>query len=324
VAWKSIDKAIWNKSDMFQIWHAKQCIGVCTTRSRMAHIQDILDSKCPICKQEQEKSHHLNRCPDQGRTLLFRENVASLVDWMHEHNRTDAELAYWIEKYLVFCGTRTLSHLVQEQGSNQIKDAAASQDEIGWVEVLRGKVLVATAKIQEIHCKVSDCQITGDNWMKHFIGRLLRISHLEWLYRNFTLHDKTRGYLRLQRRKEVLKEVDQLLDTNPDDIPKESQYLMELDFTSLYSASFEKQSYWVLAMKAARRAGRRANHQAKSKGASHRRRQAKACNQRAVYDFCRDLALMNHELRLGPQPCRRPHHSSSDILNPLNKRRKPD
>ncbi len=324
VAWKLIDKAIRNKPDMFQIWHAKQCIGVCATRSRMAHIQDIRDRKYPNCKQEQEKSHHLNRCPDQGRTLLFRENVASLVDWMHEHNRTDAELAYWIEKYLVFCGTRTLAHLVRDQGSNQIKDAVASQDEIGWVEFPHGKVSVAIAEIQETHCKVSDCRMMGDDWMKHFIERLLRISHSQWLYRNFTLHDKMRGYLRLQRRKEVLKEVDRLLDTNPDDIPKESQYLMELDFTSLYSASFEKQSYWVLAMKAARRAGRQANHQAKSKGASHRRKQAKSRNQRAVYDFSRDLALMNHKLRLGPQPHRRPHHSSSDTLNPSNKRRKPD
>jgi hypothetical protein len=145
----------------------------------------------------------------------------------------------------------------------------ASQDEIGWVEFLHGKVLVAIAKIQEIHCKVSDCRMMGDDWMKHFIGRLLRISHSQWLYCNFTLHDKTRGYLCLQRQKEVLKDIGQLLNTNPDDIPKESQYLMELDFTSLYSASFEKQSHWVLAMKATRRAGCQANHQAKSKGASH-------------------------------------------------------
>ncbi len=94
VAWKPIDEALRNKPDMFQIWHAKQSIGVCATRSRMARIQDILDSKCPNCKQEQEKSHHLNRCPDQGRTLLFKESVTSLVDWMHRHNRTDAELAY--------------------------------------------------------------------------------------------------------------------------------------------------------------------------------------------------------------------------------------
>ncbi len=164
----------------------------------MARIQDILDSKCLYCKQEQEKSHHLNRCPDQGRTLLFKESVASLVDWMHGHNRTDAELAYLLEKYLIFRGTRTLTHLVRDQGSNQIREAVASQDEIGWVEFLHGKVSVAIAKkMQEIHCKLSVCQMTGDDWMKHFIGKLLQISHSQWLYRNLTLHDKKRGYLRL-------------------------------------------------------------------------------------------------------------------------------
>ncbi len=33
VAWKLIDNALQNKPDMFQIWHAKQCIGVCSTKS---------------------------------------------------------------------------------------------------------------------------------------------------------------------------------------------------------------------------------------------------------------------------------------------------
>jgi hypothetical protein len=219
VAWKSIDDALRNKPDMFQIWHAKQCIGVCATRSQMARIQDILDSKCPSCKQEQEKSHHLNRRPDHGRTLLFRESVANLVNRMHKHNRTDAELAYWIEKYLIFRITRTLTHLVQNQGSSQIRDAAARQDAIGWVECLHGKVSVAIAKIEEIHCKLSSCRMTSNNWMKHFIGRLLLISHSQWLYRNFTLHNKSRGYLHLQRQKEVLTELDHLMDTNPDNIP---------------------------------------------------------------------------------------------------------
>jgi hypothetical protein len=105
--------------------------------------------------------------------------------------------------------------------------------------------------------------------MKHFIGRPLLISHSQWLYRNFTLHNKLRGYLRLQCQKEVLKEVDHLMDTNPDDVLQGSQYLLELDFTSLYNSSFERQSYWDLAMKAAQQAGRRANHKAKSRGASH-------------------------------------------------------
>jgi len=243
---------------------------------------------------------------------------------MQEHNRTDAELAYWIEKYLIFRGTRTLSHLVRDRGSYQMKEAAASQDEIGWVEFLHGKVSVEIAAIQDIHCKLSSCRMTCDDWMKHFVGKLLLISHSQWLYRNFTLHDKTRGYLRLRRRQEVLEEVDRLMDTNPDDIPQESQYLLEMDFTTLYNSSFERQSYWVLAMKAARRAGRRVSHNARSKGASHRRRQATPHKSRVVYDFSRDLALMNQELQLGSYSIKRPHHSHTDSTNPSNKRRKPD
>jgi hypothetical protein len=47
ISWKSIDATLRTKPNMFQIWHAKQCIGICTTQSQMPRIQDILDSKCP-------------------------------------------------------------------------------------------------------------------------------------------------------------------------------------------------------------------------------------------------------------------------------------
>ena len=46
-------------------------------------------------------------------------------------------------------------------------------------------------------------------------------------------------------------------DHHQQEIPEGSRYLLELDYSELYNSSFESQSYWVLAMKAARRAGRR-------------------------------------------------------------------
>ncbi len=91
--------------------------------------------------------------------------------------------------------------------------------------------------------------------MKAFVLHLIQLSHSQWIFRNFTLHDKQRGYLSLLKWKTVLKEVDRLLDTAPEDIPAGSQYLLEIDYSTLYNASLERQSYWVLAMKAACRAG---------------------------------------------------------------------
>jgi hypothetical protein len=70
-----------------------------------------------------------------------------------------------------------MSSLVWDLGSNQIRGAAASQDTIVWVEFLHGKVSVKTAKIQEIHCTLSSCRMTGNNWMKHFIANLIQVLH---------------------------------------------------------------------------------------------------------------------------------------------------
>ena len=59
---------------------------------------------------------------------------------------------------------------------------------------------------------------------------------------------------------EILHEIHELLETAPSDVPPESQYLLELDHSTLYNASYEEQAYRVLALKAAQRAGQRKLH----------------------------------------------------------------
>jgi hypothetical protein len=40
VAWKALDATLKSKSDMFQLWLSKQCIGICATRKNMKHTHD--------------------------------------------------------------------------------------------------------------------------------------------------------------------------------------------------------------------------------------------------------------------------------------------
>jgi len=134
----------------------------------------------------------------------------------------EPELAYWIEKYLLFRGTRSFTALVAKDGFTSIdaRVAAVGQDLIGWTEFLHGKVSVEIAAIQNLHCmSSSSCQITGADWMKAFISHLIQISHSQWIFRNYTLHDKQRGYLRLCLRKEVLREIHDLLETPLSEVP---------------------------------------------------------------------------------------------------------
>jgi len=111
---------------------------------------------------------------------------------MRHNDQTDLELAYWIEKYLLFRGTRSFSSLVTEDPhtSTDGRVAAVDQDLIGWTEFLHGKVSVEIASIQRFHCMISpSCLFTGEDWMKAFISHLLQISHSQWIFRNYTLHD---------------------------------------------------------------------------------------------------------------------------------------
>jgi hypothetical protein len=99
---------------------------------------------------------NLNCCPDHGRRMLFlfKEGIAKLSTWMHQNDHTDPELAYWIEKYLLFHGTRSFASLVTEGGfsSLDIRMAAIGQDMIGWTEFLHGKVSIEIGSIQKLHC----------------------------------------------------------------------------------------------------------------------------------------------------------------------------
>jgi hypothetical protein len=128
VSWSTLELVLHSKPDMYQLWLYKQCIGICATRQNLARIQDILDNKCPNCGQAQETSTHLNRCPNNGHILLLEESITNLSTWMHQGSCTDPELSYWIEKYLLFHGTRSFTSLVDEGGfcSNDLCSAAAS------------------------------------------------------------------------------------------------------------------------------------------------------------------------------------------------------
>ena len=60
-----------------------------------------------------------------------------------------------------------------------------------------------------------------------------------------------------QLKKKSAKDVVQYLDTDPRDVPEESRYLLEIDPEEIMDTTSHCQSYWLLAMKAARCAGRR-------------------------------------------------------------------
>ncbi len=116
-----------------------------------------------------------------------------------------------------------------------------------------------------------------------------------------------------------------MLDMAPEDIPAGSQYLFELDYSALYNASLERQSYWVLAMNAARRAGKWDATASKHRGRSQRKLRAKVSTRKPRYNFSREEARLQHELKISWPSWRRSLTGPAGVNCASNKRlRKPD
>ena len=111
--------------------------------------------------------------------------------------------------------------------------------------------------IQHYHLALSGSYLNGSDWTKSLISKLLHITHSQWIYRNFTLHDKLCGYLHNKSLEDIKQTIEELADTPPEDIPEGSKFLLEINFGDLTKSHIENQQYWIIALKAAITAGRR-------------------------------------------------------------------
>jgi hypothetical protein len=79
--------------------------------------------------------------------------------------------------------------------SPKLKALVESQDQIGWRNFTEGHISTHFYEIKTFHLTMSSSLLNGADWTKHFITKILQITHLQWIYQNILLHDKCQGYL---------------------------------------------------------------------------------------------------------------------------------
>ena len=102
-----------------------------------------------------------------------------------------------------------------EPMSISMYQATASQGASDWYKFREGNMSSKIASIQQTHCTVVPCMMNGDNWLHHVISHILHITHSRWIFINVTLHNSIHGTLQLHKHKDILQEVEALLDTYP-------------------------------------------------------------------------------------------------------------
>ena len=181
------------------MWLSKQHTGFCGTRVQVAYYSGQIndDVGCPNCG-EKETASHLCVCPNKGRTKLLTETVKELESWMGKGGETQLKLAYQIPKYIRYRGTKEFADMGRM--SPPVTDLAKNQDKIGRRNFMEGMMSKDFYHIQSHHLAFGKSYLNGRNWIKQFISRILRITHSQWVFRNFLLYDKERQYLRLKEK----------------------------------------------------------------------------------------------------------------------------
>jgi len=132
-----------------------------------------------------------------------------------------------------------------------MKALAQSQDKIGYHNFMEGYILIHFFEIQNFHLAKSSSFLNGADWAKQFISKILHITHSQWIFRNFSLPDKRNGYLHKKKAEEIALELELLAGLAPEDVPANSRFLLENNFSDLNKSNLESQKYWILAINAA-------------------------------------------------------------------------
>lgn len=137
---------------------------------------------------------------------------------------------------------------------------AEEQDLIGWDNFMEGKLSSCFHEIQlDYLLETTPSMMTAFDWTAQFISHLLHITHGQWIYRNISRHHHIYGLLKSTERQELLREIDKFMMIDPEEVPEESRFLLEIDFRQFHHERTQKQSYWVHAIRAAVKAGHQAS-----------------------------------------------------------------
>ena len=117
---------------------------------------------------------------------------------------------------------------------------------------MEGMLLRELVELQKYALVETEARLTIDKWAKELVIWLLEITHGQWLYRNVMVHDRIAGDLVTKCKEEIWKALEDQLELGEDGLDNNDKFLLEIKLDNLGTSSGEDQTYWLLALEAAR------------------------------------------------------------------------
>jgi hypothetical protein len=249
VYWPACYRALSEVPRMFQLFASKQTLGIAGCNVNQAYYTPGHDPLCPSCRVVPETCGHILECDEAGRVEVLQRSIDFLDKWLKEKG-TEHNLRKFLVRYARGRGGRTMQEIVGFR--QEYHRLAVSVDCIGWRRFMEGMLSRELVELQKYALAESDSRLTVDMWAKELVIRLLEITHGQWLYRNVLVHDKTAGDLVTRRKEEIRKALEDQLELGEEGLAEEDRFLLEINLDDLDTSSGEDQTYWLLALEAAR------------------------------------------------------------------------
>ncbi len=92
------------------------------------------------------------------------------------------------------------------------------------------------------------------SWAKQLVIWLLEVTHGQWIYRNIQVHDETQGILWTWEKELLQREIEVEMELGFEGFLAMHCLLASVTLEDLEAGDGEQQDYWLLAVRAARKA----------------------------------------------------------------------
>jgi hypothetical protein len=211
---------------------------------------DGRSDKCPCCTIHVETAKLILLCPEVGRVEAFQLSTTALEQWLDKAD-TDPDLTDSIVEYVWRRGTITMEEAIID-APPRFRHMALSQDKISWRQFLEEMISTEITSIKRQYIAVNGSHMSLDKWCTGLITRLLEITHGQWLYRNYIVHDPVSGTIATGTKEELLVEIERQRELGDAGLLEEDKYLAEVNLEEMATSLGEQQHYWLLAIQTAR------------------------------------------------------------------------
>jgi hypothetical protein len=237
---------------MYKIWRSKQNLGFCGTRVQVGLYSGTAwpDKRCPNCGHRETAAHLLIH-PNEDRIQLLIKNTDELGKWLERDDITDSELSYWITKYMLMRGDKPFAEMgvmpprMPHEGTSSESGCYRLSQFHGRIHIdplLRDSEF-PLGNVQQLSQWI---QLDQAIYLQTVAHHTLSIVLLEQI--------PTQQDQRVSPQQESRRDNDRAGVSGrvaSEDVPAESNFLLEINFSNLSKYHIELQKYWILAVNAA-------------------------------------------------------------------------